>query len=70
MAETATRERELLTTDEVSAITGIASPTLESWRCRRIGGPPFIKLSKGMIRYRRADLDAWLNRNLVTPTAQ
>lgn len=46
---------------EVYAITGIAVSTLQKYRLRG-GGPPFLKLPTGRIRYSLADLDAWLSR--------
>jgi len=62
-----TRECELLTQREVSELTGFAEPTLPSWRCSGIGGPPYIRVGKGTIRYRKSDLDQWCEDRLVRP---
>jgi predicted DNA-binding transcriptional regulator AlpA len=37
--------------------------TLEDWRYRRTG-PPYMRVG-GQIRYRRADVDAWLATQTV-----
>lgn len=37
--------------------------TLEDWRYRG-DGPPFVRMGR-RIRYRRADVDAWLVKNTV-----
>lgn len=52
---------------EVGAATVLALSirTLQAWRCRGIG-PAFIRAGRA-IRYRRADLQAWLAANTVLP---
>lgn len=59
----------LLTTEQVAAITGISQHTFERWRCRRDGGPKFQKLGTNTVRYRWADVKAWVDAGTVTPTA-
>lgn len=51
----------------VSDYTGVAVKTLQN---RRLRGedPPYIKLGVS-VRYRKADVDAWLESNTVTPGA-
>ena len=59
---------ELLTTEQAAKHVGQA---LSSFRALRTAappkGPPFIKISSKMYRYRRSDLDAWLRALTVTP---
>lgn len=55
---------ELLTTGEVSAITKVPATTLRAWRHDQTG-PKSFKLG-GLTRYRRSDLEAWLNRQYTT----
>jgi excisionase family DNA binding protein len=50
---------ELLTDAEACAFLHITSRTLRLWR--RTRGLPHIRISGKEIRYRRSDLDAWLN---------
>lgn len=59
----------LLDTAEASRVTNIPIMTLESWRSRsRRKGPPFLKLSAGMVRYRLEDLKQWIDAHRVVPT--
>lgn len=62
-------EEQLLTTDQVVQITGIAKQTFEGWRCRKDGGPEFKKLGPQIIRYRWLDIRTWRDSGTVTPTA-
>lgn len=53
----------LLTTEEVAEWLGIRKCTLEKARSTRIGDfPPFIKVGRS-IRYRRGDVERWLDRH-------
>jgi predicted DNA-binding transcriptional regulator AlpA len=56
-----------LTTEQVSALTGIAVQTLNNWRSTRRGGPPWLKLSGKLVRYEREAVEAWLASRTVTP---
>lgn len=58
---------ELLPPSEVSAETGVPEATLAQWRYLGENGPPFLKLG-GRVRYRRSDLDAWLDSCARTST--
>jgi predicted DNA-binding transcriptional regulator AlpA len=49
----------LLSVEQVAAYTGIAVGTLHGWRCRGCG-PPWCKLGGKIVRYRLADLEAWI----------
>lgn len=56
-------ERILLSESEVSKLTGLGVTTLQQWRVRKMG-PPYHKLG-GAVRYRREDIDLWLERSRV-----
>jgi excisionase family DNA binding protein len=59
-----TRPATVLTIDEAAAYVAISKATLYTWRTRRAGiGPRAIKVG-GCLRYRRADLDAWLEEHV------
>ncbi|MCP3963421.1 MAG: helix-turn-helix domain-containing protein [bacterium] len=58
----------LLTTEETAAYVGATPRTLEAWRVRG-GGPPFVKVSRRMVRYRLSDLAAWVEERLQTSTS-
>jgi excisionase family DNA binding protein len=57
-------ESMILTIDEAAAYLAIPKATLYTWRTRRAGfGPRAVKMG-GCLRYRRADLDAWIVEHL------
>lgn len=60
---------QLLTTEQLAAITGISRQTYEGWRCRKDGGPSFKKLGPQIIRYRWADVCAWRDQHDEHPSA-
>jgi predicted DNA-binding transcriptional regulator AlpA len=53
------QQNELLGPEAVSGWLGVPVTTLYQWRYRHIG-PPSIKVGKH-VRYRRIDVDAWLD---------
>lgn len=56
-----------LTTPEAADYIGVKKHTLECWRSRQDKyGPPYIRVGRS-IRYRIADLDAYLKANTVKP---
>lgn len=57
----------MFNTDEAAYYLKLARATLEAWRVRG-GGPVFIKLGKA-VRYRKADLDAFLEKNTRRSTS-
>lgn len=59
---------DILTTSEASAYTKMAVPTLERFRLTG-EGPVFAKLG-GSVRYRRCDLDKWIESRLVRSTSE
>lgn len=57
-------EASILTIDEAAVYLAIPNATLYTWRTRRVGfGPRAVKMG-GCLRYRRADLDAWIVEHL------
>lgn len=59
---------DIFTTREAADYLKLGKPTLE--RLRLTGnGPRFAKLGKS-VRYRRADLDAWLASKLIRSTSE
>jgi len=55
----------LLTPAEAAAILGISKFTLDGWRLsKERESPPHVKLSERTIRYRLADLIAWIETNV------
>ena len=63
---------DILDTPGAAEYLRLSTPTLE--RLRLTGnGPAFAKLTpgpRGSVRYRRADLDAWLASRLVRSTSE
>jgi predicted DNA-binding transcriptional regulator AlpA len=62
------RPTQILSTDEVAAFLGISRDALELRR-RRGSGPPFVRVSPRMIRYRVEDVEAWLAARIEQPGA-
>ena len=59
---------DILNTKEAANYVRLGKPTLERFRISG-GGPRYCKLG-GAVRYRRADLDAWLESRLVRSTSE
>jgi len=60
---------EYLDTHSAAAYLGLTRKQLEHWRCRG-GGPPFLKVSRRIVRYSRADLDTWMAEHRVHNTCE
>ena len=59
---------ELLTTSEVGEFLRISAATLKCWRRRKVRrGPRFIKVHARAVRYRSADIEAFLDGCAVDP---
>lgn len=53
--------RDALITEQAAAtILSIQTSTLQNWRWQGVG-PRFYKVGGRLVRYRRADLEAWLS---------
>lgn len=59
---------EILNTEQSAEYLGLSKPTLERMRLKG-NGPKFAKLNSS-VRYRKADLDAWLESRLVRSTSE
>jgi excisionase family DNA binding protein len=57
---------EYLSTQQLADLLGITRDALEQLR-RRGGGPPFVRVSPRMIRYRRADVEAFFAARVEQP---
>lgn len=51
--------RHMMTTIDAAMLIGVAKQTLRVWR-HEGKGPKFYRYSSKCIRYRRADVDAWI----------
>lgn len=58
----------LLDSEGAAALLGVSRRTLEAWRIRG-GGPVYVRLGPGAVRYRPADLAAWIDARLVASTS-
>jgi excisionase family DNA binding protein len=68
VAHTAIESTELMTAAEVAAMLRVEQQTLALWRCTGRSGLRFIRIGKS-IRYRRADVNSFLERNTATSCA-
>ena len=62
-----TEDRLALANEEAAAKISVSPHTLANWRSLGIG-PPYVKITPGRagrVLYRVADLEAWLEANLV-----
>ena len=61
-------KNELLDTDALAQILGLAPGTLRTWRWSG-AGPKFHRLNglRGAIRYRGADVESWLSEQTIDP---
>ena len=61
-----TDQNRLHDTPTVARLLGLSEITLRKWRMQdRREGPAWIKCGKS-VRYREADIEAWLERRTVT----
>jgi excisionase family DNA binding protein len=61
-----TIEKQLFTRPEAAEYLSLAPQTLAQWAVSG-KGPPVVKLGRNVVRYRRADLDAWCEQHLTRP---
>jgi excisionase family DNA binding protein len=64
----ATDDAPLLTTARAAEVLNVSGRYLEMLRVRG-GGPPFVSLGR-TIRYRRADINAWLDSRTRRSTSE
>jgi excisionase family DNA binding protein len=55
----------LLSEDQAAELLGVKPQTLSLWRSAGRYDLPFVRVGR-LIRYRLADLEAWLERRLVS----
>jgi predicted DNA-binding transcriptional regulator AlpA len=55
---------ELLTTAQAAAFLGLKQNTLQHWRIYG-KGPAIVRLSPRAVRYRRSDLESWVESRVV-----
>lgn len=64
---------QLLTRDDIDRQYGAGDGKLKRWlekaACRG-DGPPMVKLNAKAVRYRRADLEQWLDSRTVRSTSE
>lgn len=60
---------ELLTPAQAANIVGMATRTLAAWRSLGRHSLPYLKVG-GRVRYRRQDVEAWLNGRRHVSTTQ
>ena len=70
-AAPATQDRlvRLLTPGEFADLISVSEATVERWRGQG-EGPPFVKVSGKVVRYREVDVQAFIAARLVVSTAQ
>jgi len=66
--QSAVSSADLLDESEAAATLNVAVQTLRNWRWRGIG-PRFVKLGKRAVRYRRSDLDAFVEAGVTGKAA-
>ncbi len=60
---------EWLDTKRLSEELGISCRTVEAWRISG-DGPPFVRLGRSLVRYRRQHVDEWLAERLCRSTTE
>lgn len=58
----------MLTPSQLAGALGVTTKTLERWRMTG-DGPPFVRVSRKVIRYRQPDVEAFLAGRVTTSTA-
>lgn len=62
-------DSDLLTTREAATYLNVSWRTLETWR-RTGGGPKYVRIGARQVRYRRRDLEVWLESQTFDHTNQ
>ncbi|WP_110651694.1 helix-turn-helix domain-containing protein [Salinicola peritrichatus] len=60
---------DLLTPEDAAQHLGVSAHTLATWRSTGRHALPYVKVG-ARVRYRRTDLDAWLNSRMHEHTGQ
>lgn len=59
----------LINETEAASFLGYSIRALQNWRVRG-GGPRFVKVSSRSIRYRRRELNEWIEQRLRSNTSE
>jgi predicted DNA-binding transcriptional regulator AlpA len=57
---------QLLEPPEAASILGVRTRTLSAWRCQGIG-PRYLRIHRRLVRYKREDLENWVEANMQEP---
>jgi Helix-turn-helix domain len=59
-----------LTTEQVARLLNVDPSTVRRWRTQEpLQGPPFVRLSERVTMYSARDLEDWLSKLRIIPTA-
>lgn len=61
-------QQNTFTPKKAASYLGISEAALRLWRSRD-EGPRYFRAGDKLVRYRRVDLDSWIEARLVTPAA-
>jgi excisionase family DNA binding protein len=68
VADVALNGSEWMTSKEVAALVGVTAPTVRSWKHRGSGPPCYVVV--GAVRYRRSEVEAWLEAQRLEPSTK
>jgi hypothetical protein len=69
--DTITQDQEWYTTADLARIIKVDPSTIRRWRTAvPLQGPPFVRLSFGVIRYIPSDVREWLSGHRIDPGGQ
>lgn len=60
------QQKSVLAEKEAAAYLGVSPAVLHVWRAQR-KGPRYFRAGERLIRYRRVDLNAWIEARLSEP---
>ena len=61
---------EFMTTDELARLLRVDPSSVRRWRTATpMQGPPYVRLSERVVKYRREDVERWLAGRRVDPAA-
>jgi excisionase family DNA binding protein len=67
-ADRANALKDLLSRKEAAQYLGVSENTLAIWKCTGRYSLPCVKIGR-LVKYRRADLDAFIERNVIMKEA-
>ena len=66
--DSGTADEALMTTEQLARMLGVDPSSVRRWRTSTpVQGPPFIRMSDRVVKYRRADVQGWLDSRRVDP---